>query len=336
MDIKEQELIIKGYSGLRVVVTGGRGFLGRNLVRRLVELGSHVVVVDHSVPTDVQAISSSLEIARAVDFVRADIRDQGQMDRVVGQCDVLFSLAGKSGASDSVHDPFADLDVNCRGHLTLLEAARQRNPRIKIVFPSSRLVYGKIEYLPVGEDHPTEPTSVYGIHKLTAEKYYLLYNRIYGMQSTVLRLTNPFGPYQNINGRNFGVVNQFMARSVAGIPIQIFGDGTQLRDYLYIDDAIRAMLLAGIATAAAGEVFNVGSGQGISLAEMAELIAKISGKGKVVHVPWPTEYANVETGSFVADIQKIECVLGWLPETDMEQALSISLEHYRRAQSPMI
>jgi UDP-glucose 4-epimerase len=319
------------YRGLRVAVTGGHGFLGRNLVRRLVGLGSRVVIVDRSVPADAEAIASAAEMARAADFVCADIRDQGQMDRLVGHCDILFSLAGKSGSSDSMHDSLTDLDVNCRGHLTLLEAARKCNPKMRIVFPSSRLVYGKSQCLPVDEGHPTEPASIYGVHKLTCEKYYLLYNRLYGIRSTILRLTNPFGPHQAVDGRGFGIVNKFMLSAVSGVPIQVFGEGTQLRDYVFVDDVVEAMLLAGVSDRGIGEVFNVGRGLGIAIGQMAELIVRICGSGGVVHVPWPAQYAEVETGDFVASIEKVGRTFHWSPKTGLEPAISKSLEYYRKA-----
>jgi UDP-glucose 4-epimerase len=328
---------VSSYCGLRVVVTGGWGFLGINLIRRLVEIGSVVVVVDHHAPPmDSDTNAYLMDIVRSVDCVRASIGDQTEMDRVVRNCEILFSLAGKSGASDSVHDPFTDLNINCRGLLTLLEAARRHNPKIRVVFPSSRLVYEKTDLLPVDESHPTEPASIYGIHKLTGEKYCLLYKQLYGIRSTILRLTNPYGPYQRANSRSFGVVNKFISQAALGIPIHIFGEGKQLRDYVHVDDVVDAMLSCAISDEAIGEVFNVGSGQGISMGHMAELMVQISGKGSVVYVPWPAEQAKVETGSFVADIEKVRRVLGWSPKIPLEQGLSKTLEYYHNVLPKMV
>ena len=323
------------YHRRRVVVTGGLGFLGQNLVRWLLNFGANVVIVDRQnlsinggIVTDFPNTATG-----DVEYVCADIRDMDQMGRLVGNCDVLFSLAGKSGAADSIRDPFSDLEVNCRGHLTILEAARKYNPAIRLIFPSSRLVYKPTDRLPVDEMARTEPASIYGIHKLAGEKYYLLYNQLYGIQCTILRIANPYGPYQDANDRSFGVVNKFIASAVADNPITIFGDGSQLRDYIYVDDVIFVMLLSAISDSAGGKVINVGSGRGISMAQMAELIVRIAGKGDVRYVSWPAEYANIETGSFVADIQNLERVLSYSPRVDIESGLTISIEYYKQAKA---
>jgi UDP-glucose 4-epimerase len=317
------------YRKLRVAITGGFGFLGRNLVERLIQLGSMVIVVDNSIPFEVGKAVDADPDNSSVRYILADIRDQDQMKQVVGQCDILFSLAGKSGASDSIQNPLIDLDINCRGQLTILEAARKYNPDIKLVFPSSRLVYGKTVDLPVREDHATKPTSIYGIHKLTCENYYLMYFQLYGLKSSILRLTNPYGPNQDLNDRSYGIINKMISTAVSGGTIQLFGEGEQLRDYIYIDDVINAMLLSAISDETNGNVCNLGSGTGISMREMADLVVRLSGTGSIEYVPWPVEYAEVETGSFVADIERFTKTMNWKPETDLRTGLSNSIDYYR-------
>lgn len=315
------------YSGKRVLVTGGLGFIGLNTCARLLDLGAEVTALDNFVPTQItpafDAVRSRLRLAVA------DIRDAEKVERVVRDQEVIFNLAGKSGAADSNKTPFNDLDINCRGHLNVLEACRVFNPGVAIVFPSSRLVYGKPRYLPVDEKHPLAPESIYATHKLAVENYHLIYGRLYGLKTTVLRISNPYGPFQAGEGRAYGIANSFIQAAVSGRPITLFGDGSQRRDYLYIDDLVEALLRAASVPESRGKVYNIGDGQGTSLLELAEMALAAAGQGEIVQVPWPEEYRAIETGDYLSDISLARQELGWSPGTEIREGIARTVKSYQ-------
>jgi nucleoside-diphosphate-sugar epimerase len=315
------------YRGKRVLVTGGLGFIGLNTCSRLLDLGAEVTALDNFVPTQItpafDAVRSHLRLAVA------DIRDEDKVERVVRDQEVIFNLAGKSGAADSNKTPLNDLDINCRGHLTILEACRTFNPGVSIVFPSSRLVYGKPQYLPVDEKHPLAAESIYAAHKLAVENYHLIYGKLYGLKATVLRISNPYGPFQAGEGRAYGIANSFIQAAVSGRPITLFGDGSQRRDYLYIDDLVDAFLLAASAPTARGKIYNIGEGQGKSLLGLAELAVAAAGRGTIVQVPWPEEYRAIETGDYLSDISLAQHELGWSPCTDIREGIERTVLSYQ-------
>ena len=315
------------YRGKKVLVTGGLGFIGVNLCSRLLDLGAEVTVLDNFVPTQIapafDAVRSQLRLAIA------DIRDEEKVERVVRDQEVIFNLAGKSGAADSNKTPLNDLDINCRGQLNLLDACRAFNPEVAIVFPSSRLVYGKPRYLPVDEKHPLDPESIYAAHKLAVENYHLIYGRLYGLKATVLRISNPYGPFQAGEGRAYGIANGFIQAAVSGRPIMLFGDGSQRRDYLYIDDLVEAFLRAAPLPESRGRIYNIGDGQGTSLLELAEMAVLEAGRGKIVRVPWPEEYRAIETGDYLSDISLARQELGWSPGTDIREGIERTVISYQ-------
>ena len=315
------------YRGKRVLVTGGLGFIGLNTSARLLELGAEVTVLDNFVPPQ---ITPAFDKIRAdLRLAVADIRDAEKVERVVRDQEVIFNLAGKSGAADSNKTPLNDLDVNCRGHLTILEACRTFNPGVTIVFPSSRLVYGKPLYLPVDEKHPLAPESIYAAHKLAVENYHLIYGRLHGIKSTVLRISNPYGPFQAGEGRTYGIANSFIQAAVFGKAITLFGDGSQHRDYLYIDDLVGALLLSASREASRGRIYNIGDGQGASLMELARLAVQSAGSGNIVTVPWPEEYRAIETGDYLSDISRASSELGWRPTTDIAEGIRRTVFSYQ-------
>ena len=317
------------YHGKKVLVTGGLGFIGINVSLRLLELGAEVTVLDNFVPPNpgapLDAVLSRLRVAVA------DIRDADKVERVIRDQQVIFNLAGKSGAPDSNKTPLNDLDINCRGHLTILEACRSFNPSVAIVFPSSRLVYGKPRYLPVDEGHPVAPESIYAAHKLAVENYHLIYGHLHGLKATVLRITNPYGPLQVGDARGYGIANKFIQAAVRGERLTIFGAGEQRRDYLYIDDLVHAMLLAGSSAVSRGRIYNIGDDRSASLMELAQLAVASAGSGEIVQIPWPEEYRAIETGDFQSDITLAARELGWQPVTQLAEGVARTVSSYQGA-----
>lgn len=318
------------YSEKLVLVTGGLGFMGLNLVRRLLDAGVRLRVLSRSWPPILGSVESVLDGAA---FFHGDIRDETVVSDAVEGCDVIFHLAGKSGPAASNASPLEDLDVNSRGLLTLLDACRRLAPRAKVVFPSSRLVYGAHAPQPTPETAPAEPTSIYGVHKWAGEQYLRLHERLYGIRTSILRITNPYGPFQRPEQKSYGVVNWFLHQAMHNQPLTVFGKGAQLRDYIHIDDVVDALLAAGGDDRADGKVFNVGSGRGVSFVHMAEVIVRAAGRGSIKHVEWPADQAVVETGDFVADTSLIESTLGWKARIPFELGIQDVVSKYRRWES---
>ena len=299
--------------------------MGFNLVRTLQASHAKLNVLSRSWPPRPASVQSALGGAT---FFKGDIRDPVVVDEAVAGCDLIFHLAGKSGPVASNASPVDDLDVNSRGILTLLDSCRRVNAGAKIVFPSSRLVYGANEHQPTSENAPTAPLSIYGIHKRAAEEYLLLFQRLHGIRATILRITNPYGHFQRPEQNRYGIVNWFIHEAMHDRPLTVYGDGGQLRDYINVLDVVDAMLVAGLAPEADGKIFNVGSGSGVSFVEMAEHIIRAAGRGRVKHVDWPADAALVETGDFVADTSLIAASLGWTARIPLEAGIAEVVAHY--------
>ena len=261
--------------------------------------------------------------------VEADLRDRETVRHAVAGQDLVFNVSGQSGAVLSMEDPWTDLDVNCGGNLVLLDALRRDNPAAKLIFVSSRLAYGRVGDAPVNEDHETDPMCVHAVHKLAVEQYLKLYGRIYGLSWSAARLTNPYGPGQSPERTAYGVVNRMIHQAVAGQPLTVYGDGRQRRDYIFVDDAVAALLCMAESPASAGRTYNVGSGVGIPFVEMARSIVAMAGGARVDCVPWPTLAEQIETGDFVADISRIQRELGWSPRVALADGLQRTIAFYR-------
>lgn len=301
------------------LVIGGLGFIGVNLTDRLLS-GGHAVTVVTRLRARHAARAAAFE-ARGARIVEGDLRDRVAMARVVRDGDWVFNLAGESGAERSMRDPWTDLDVNCGGNLALLEAIRTERPGAKLVFVGSRLEYGKQDVLPVDEDRPVNPRSLHAIHKLAVEHYLRLYRTLYGLRYTVARVTNPYGPGQPEGRTAYGVVNYLIERALAGASLPLFGDGKQQRDYVFVDDVAAALVALAASPASEGRAFNVGSGVGTRMVDMAGLIIDIAGGGRIEHVPWPEMAERIETGDFVADITRIREAMGWSPAVGLRAGL---------------
>jgi UDP-glucose 4-epimerase len=321
------------YAGKRTLVTGGLGFIGSNLAIRLLELGAHVVVVDSLIP---EAGGNTFNIETVQDHPRlsvrtVDVRDVLAMERLVRDQAVIFNLAGQVSHIDSMQDPFTDLEINCRSQLALLEACRRNAPEAKVVFASTRQIYGRVpeEQLPVDERQPPNPVDVNGINKLAGERYHVLYNNVYGIRTSVLRLTNTYGPRMLVKNNRQTALGWLIRQALDGEQIDIFGDGCQLRDFTYVDDAVEAFLAAGASDAANGQVFNIGAIEPISLGEVAELLIDLAGTGSFRLLPFPEARRAIDIGSIYVDDRKIRRVLRWQPRIDLREGLTRTIEFYR-------
>jgi UDP-glucose 4-epimerase len=317
------------YKGRSVLITGGLGFIGSNLARALVELGNvNVTVIDALVQDqggnwwNIEGIKDRLSVHVG------SINDAQLISRLVNGIDVIFNLAGNVSHLDSMIDPHADLEFNCAGHLTLLDACRTSNPRVKIVFASTRQVYGASKYLPVDEAHAIAPLDINGIHKRAAELYHLLYHRVHGIHSVCLRLSNTYGPRQLMSHNRQGFIGWFIRQAIEGGTIELFGDGKQKRDLVFVDDVVEAMLLAGAIEAADGEVFNVGGPESLSLRDIADRLVQITGQGSIESVPFPMNRQPIDIGDFSTSYGKIEARLGWVPRTDVQAGLAQTVNFY--------
>jgi len=320
---------LSAYHGSQVLITGGLGFIGSNLTRRLVELGAHVTILDHMSRKDGSSLKNLEGIQQQITLVIDDIRNIEVLKRLVTRTDFLFNLAGQVSYTDSMSEPQRDFDTSCLGHLAILEACRAKNNRVRIIFASSRMVYRRAPRLPVVETEATEPLTIYGIHKLTAENYHRLYANAYGMPTISLRITNPYGPRQRATNGRYGLVNWFLRLATEGQRINVFGDGAQLRDYIYIDDLVEVMLRSGLLNQLAGESFNAGKGEGTRFRDMASAVVETVGRGRVESIPWPENYARFETGDFVADIDRLSRAIDFRPATSLHDGLARTLAFFR-------
>lgn len=318
---------MSAYRDRRVLVIGGLGFIGVNLTENLARTGARVTVATPAVEHHGDAAAGFA--ARGVRVLEADLRDADAMRRAVSQQDVVFNLAGQSGAVRSMEDPWTDLDVNCRGNLVLLEALRAVNQSAKLVFVSSRLTYGRTGADPVTEEQLPDPLCVHAVHKVAVEQYLKLYGQLYGLRFAVARLTNPYGPGQPSGRTAYGIVNRMIHLALSGEALPVYGDGRQRRDYIYIDDAVNALLRLGEDRKSDGRLYNVGSGIGTPLVEMARAITAMAGAGHVTFLPWPELAERIETGDFVADIARIRGELGWEPAVPLAEGLTRTVAFYR-------
>jgi UDP-glucose 4-epimerase len=317
------------YRGRAVMITGGLGFIGSNLARALADLGADVLLVDSLIPDYGGNLFNIAGIEERIRVNVADIRQQSTMNYLVRDRDVIFSLAGQVSHIDSMRDPYTDLEINCRSQLTVLEACRNHNPKVKVVFAGTRQVYGKPDSLPVNEGHLVRPTDVNGINKVAGEYYHLVYNNVFGVRGCSLRLTNVYGPRQLIKHSRQGFIGWFIRLAIENRTIPIYGDGSQLRDFVYVDDAADAFLRAGASDACNGEVFNVGGDEAVSHRDLTSRLVSVAGSGRVEYVDWPPEKKAIDIGSFYADSTKFKATTGWAPTVPLDEGLRRTVAFYR-------
>ena len=303
--------------------------IGSTIAAKLVPFGADITLVDARIEPYGANLFNIDSIRNDMRVNIADIRDKEAMKWLVQEKDVIFNLAGQVSHNDSMQDPFLDADINYIGHLNVLECVRRHNPDALVVHSGSRLQFGRIESNPVSEAHPLRPRTPYAMNKTAAENMYMFYSVVHGIKVVMFRIANPYGPRSQMRHSKYSMVNWFIRLAMEGKPLTIFGDGSQIRDYIFVDDLAEAFISAAVSQACIGEVFNVGSGTGISFKEMTECIAKVVGKGTVRYVPWPADYVNVETGDYVTNISKLARASGWRPMTDLESGIARTVAYYQ-------
>ncbi|MCK4668010.1 NAD-dependent epimerase/dehydratase family protein [Candidatus Dependentiae bacterium] len=316
---------VKKIKDEKILILGGSGFIGSNLVNYLIENNvKHITVVTEKID---ERVSYNLgDLKDKIRVIEADIRYEKEIEKLVKDHTLIFNFAAQSGAVNSTEKPFLNLDINGKGVLNLLNACRNNNTSAKVIFLSSRLVYGIVDRIPVKESQPLNPGNIYSIHKILGEYYMQLYAKLYGIKTIILRLTNPYGPRQPFWQSEYGIINYFIYLAMKDEELKIFGDGKQLRDYIYIDDLTKVLITIACANYKPGAIFNLGSGKGVKLIDMARAVCKIIGRGRVKKVPWPKLYKKVETGDFVSDISKIKNSFSWIPEVDLEPGIKKTVD----------
>lgn len=315
------------YRKKNILITGGLGFIGSNLAIKLVGFGSQVTILDALLPDYGGNKFNIYPIKDKIKLKLTDMRDEKLVEKLVADQDFIFNLAGTLSHIDSMTDPFTDLDINCRAQLSLLEACKSVNREAKIIFAGTRNQYGKAIYLPVDEKHIQEPTDINGINSIAAEKYHLLYGRIYNMPTVSVRMTNTFGPRHQMKHPRQGVLNWFLRLLIDDQEVSLFGDGSQIRDINYVDDVVEALLEVAKSKKSNGQIYNIG-GEAMTLKQFIEAAIKILGRGKYKIVEFPKDRKEIEIGNYVADIKKIKEEIGWEPKYKVEKGIEETFNYY--------
>ena len=316
-------------NGKKVLITGGLGFIGSNLARRLVECGNSVTVVDSLVPEYGGNLRNLHDLRDKIVVNLSDVRDPFSINQLVKGQDCLFNLAGQTSHLDSMEDPFTDLDINAKAQLSILEACRKHNPEVRIVFASTRQIYGKPKYLPVDEKHPLHPVDVNGINKMAGEWYHILYHDVYGIPSSVLRLTNTYGPRMRIKDARQTFLGIWIRNLLEGKTLQVFGDGKQRRDYNYVEDVIDALIIAASNEDAVGKIYNLGTSTPLSLEETARILCGMIEGSCYELTPFPENRKAIDVGDFICDYQNFSNASGWAPKVKFEGGIQQTIEYFK-------
>ena len=313
----------------KILITGGLGFIGSNLARSLVSMGNQVTVIDSLIPEYGGNLRNLHDLRDKVVVNLSDVRDPFSINELIKGQDYLFNLAGQTSHLDSMNDPFTDLDINAKAQLSILEACRKNNRDIRIVFASTRQIYGKPQYLPVDEKHPLCPVDINGINKIAGEQYHLLYNQVHEIRSSVLRLTNTYGPRMRIKDARQTFLGIWIRNLLEGKLIQVYGDGQQRRDYNYVDDLVDALIIAATENKAIGGVYNLGALNPMSLSETASIMCHGIKGASWNLVPFPKERKAIDVGDFICDYSSFCSAFGWEPKIKFEEGIKRSLKYFR-------
>ena len=317
------------FTGKKILITGGLGFIGSTLAVRLGQSGAEVTIVDALIPGyggnkfNIESVKGKVKVKKA------DIRVIREMNKAVAGQEIIFNLAGTLSHVDSMRDPMTDLEINCRAQLSLLESVRKYNPETRIIYAGTRNQYGKAQYLPVDENHPQEPTDINGINSIAAEKYHLMYTKVYGIKTVSLRMTNTYGPRHQMRHSRQGVLNWFIRQIIDGEEVKLYGDGKQIRDINYVDDVVDALLMVAGSQKGWGEAYNLG-GIPVSLLEFVKKIIRINGGGKFILVPFPDQRKIIEVGDYKALYKKIAATYGWKPSVRLDEGIKKTIEYYKK------
>lgn len=317
-----------GWQGRKVMITGGLGFIGSTLARRLIEQGAEVTLIDSMIPQHGGNLFNIRGLENKVCIQICDVRSENSMHYHVQGQEFFFNLAGQTCHLDSMQNPYLDLDINCRAQISMLEACRKCNPTMKIIFASTRQVYGRPEYLPVDELHRQRPIDANGINKMAGESYHILYHQVYGIPTCVLRLTNTYGPRMRIKDGRQTFLGIWFRNLIEGKPIEVW-DGRQLRDYTYVDDVIDAFLLAASREESNGQIFNLGGDTVLSLEQTAQCMVECNGGGQMEKRDFPPERKRIDIGDFYASYDRIRTVLGWQPKVSLPEGFQRTLDYFR-------
>jgi len=313
-----------------VLITGGLGFIGSNLAHALAAAEARVSIADSLIPLyggnkfNIHGIEGNVQVKIC------DLREADKIRQLVKGQDFIFNLAGQVSHIDSMRDPFTDLEINCRSQLTLLEACRNSNPGVKVLYAGTRNQYGKADYLPVDEKHLTHPTDVNGVDKLAGEMYHLIYKDNYNIRTCSLRMTNTYGPRHVMKTPRQGFLAWFIRQAIDNETIKVFGDGKQQRDFNYVDDVVSALLLAALSEKSEGKIYNLGTGKPVSVGEAAQAVVEVAGSGKIDYVPFPEDKKKIEIGNYYADYSRAKKDLGWIPRTEFREGLRKTIEYYKK------
>lgn len=318
------------YSGKKILITGGGGFIGSNLAKKLVSFGAEVLIMDSRLSGYGYNYFNLYDIYDKINIDFTDIRDYDAIKKNIAGKNIIFNFAAQVGEGSSEKNPELDYDINVLGHKKVIDACLEQNPSVRIIFSGSRTQYGKVDNLPVSETQESTPLSPYAKNKFIGEKMYLeAYKK--GLETVVFRITNPFGPRAAINNPGYCITNWFVAKVIGGEDLPIYGEGDQIRDYIYIDDLVEAMVIAGVHKDAPGKMFNLGTGIGTKFKEMAQQIIDLENNGisKLKFIEWPSAAKNREVGDFYADISKIKNILGWEPKYSLKEGLKKTIDYYK-------
>ncbi len=316
--------------GKKTLITGGLGFIGSNIAQQLVALGARVTIYDACLDPYGWNDANIAEIAGEVEVIHGDVRDYDKLAPLVKRHEMIFHMAAQVGREISISDPQLDTDINCTGTLNLCRAVEKTNRDVKVIYAGSRGQIGEPVYLPVDEDHPTLPTDIYGINKLAAEKYLLLYGKVYGFEAVSLRLNNVYGPRCQMRHCFYGILNWFIRNAMENKPITVYGDGLQTRDYIYVDDVVQAFLAAAVNSAANGNIYMIGTGVETKFLEMVEQVLKAVGQGSYVHVPFPPQRESIDIRKFVVTCRRMIKDTGWQPQVSLADGVEKTVQFYRR------